>query len=282
MDSHDQHKHQDQQIDQLLEQYSDSLAGKVWRAGAQQRRPEARVVDTGHPQLNEHLHQGGWPLATTTELGLAQDGIGELRLLTPALRTLMQDNRSRQHVLCIAPPLLPFAPALSREGIDIGKLIIVQTSNIQDTLWATEQALLAECCAAVLSWTGSYDLNSRQLRRLQLAAAQSNTWSVLLRHSDCLKQASVAGLRLHLKSNPYSKLDIHVLKQPQGWGGQRCSLSLQPHYEKWQRLPTELLPHQNQAQAPAIAEQLNSLTNSDHQQASVTLLTAVSALQTVH
>ncbi|MBT8115447.1 MAG: translesion DNA synthesis-associated protein ImuA [Arenicella sp.] len=273
---------QDRHIEQLLEQYSDSLAGKVWRAGAQQQQTEAKVLDTGHPQLNEQLHQGGWPLATTTELGLSQAGIGELRLLTPVLRELMQHNHSRQNILCIAPPLLPFAPALVKEGIDIDKLIVVQTNTIQDTLWATEQALLAECCAAVLSWTGSYNLSSRELRRLQLAAAQSNTWNVLLRHSDCLKQASASGLRLHLKSNAYSKLDIHILKQPQGWGGQRCSLSLHPHYENWQRLPSGLLPHQNQAQAPAIAEQLNSLSSSDQRQASVTLLTAVSAMQAVH
>lgn len=293
MDSYDrqhQQKHQqadqqrdqqkDRHIEQLLEQYSDSLAGKVWRAGAQQ--PKAKVLDTGHPQLNERLHQGGWPLATTTELGLSQAGIGELRLLIPALRELMQRNHGRQNILCIAPPLLPFAPALIKEGIDIGKLIVVQTSNIQDTLWATEQALLAECCAAVLSWTGSYNLSSRELRRLQLAAAQSNTWNVLLRHSDCLKQASASGLRLHLKSNAYSKLDIHILKQPQGWGGQHCSLSLHPHYENWQRLPSGLLPHQNQPQTPAIAEQLNSLSSSDQRQASVTLLTSVSAMQAVN
>lgn len=283
MNSRDrQNQQKDQQIDQLLEQYSDSLAGKVWRAGAQHKQAKAKVLDTGHPQLNEQLHQGGWPLATTTELGLSQAGIGELRLLTPALRELMRGEHTQQNILCIAPPLLPFAPALIKEGIDINKLIVVQTNSMQDTLWATEQALLAGCCAAVLSWTGSYNLSPRELRRLQLAAGQSNTWNVLLRHSDCLKQASASGLRLHLKSNTYSKLDIHILKQPQGWGGQHCSLSLHPHYENWQRLPVSLLPHHNQAQTPAIAEQLNSLSNSDHCQASVTLLTAVSALQTVH
>lgn len=278
----------DHELEQLLEQYSDSLAGKVWR-GAQacsSSRSSAyqsnKVLDSGHPLLNQQLHSGGWPLDTTTELGLSQAGIGELRLLIPALRELMQRQHAQQYVLCIAPPFLPFGPALLKEDIDISKLVVVHTSSVQDTLWAAEQALLAECCAAVLSWTGSYNLGIRELRRLQLAAERSNGWNILLRHSDCLQQASASGLRLHLKSNSYSKLDVHILKQPQGWGGQQCTLSLHPHYENWQRLPAGLLPQHNQAQIPAIAQPLNSLNNSDHRHASVTLLSSLSALQSVH
>ncbi|NND81971.1 MAG: translesion DNA synthesis-associated protein ImuA [Gammaproteobacteria bacterium] len=257
-------------------------AGKVWRARDLSSSGHQQVLDTGHRLLNDQLQQGGWPLNTITELGLSQAGIGELRLLTPALSELMRRQHSQQSVLCIAPPLLPYAPALLREGLDIDQFIVVQTHSIQDTLWATEQALLAGCCAAVLSWTGQYNLSPRELRRLQLAAEQSHTWQVLFRHSDCLKQTSVSGLRLHLKSDSYNKLDISILKQPQGWGGQHCSLSLQPHYENWQRLPASLLPQQNQAQAPLIPQQLNSISNSDQCQASVTLLSAVSALQSVH
>ncbi|NND01116.1 MAG: hypothetical protein HKN85_13125 [Gammaproteobacteria bacterium] len=159
---------------------------------------------------------------------------------------------------------------------------------MQDTLWAAEQALLAECCTAVFTWTGNHNLSTRDLRRLQLAAEKNHTWNVLFRHSDCLKQSSAAGLRLHLQSNTYSQLDIHILKQPQGWGGQRCKLSLQPHYENWQRLPAHLLPHHNRAPAfndaktMARPEQLNDSSNTDHRQATVTVLTSLATLQTVH
>jgi len=87
---------------------------------------------------------------------------------------------------------------------------------------------------------------------------------------------------MHLKSNTYSKLDVHILKQPQGWGGQRCSLSLQPHYENWQRLPASLLPQHNGMQDPALPEQLNEISSTDHRQASVTVLASLNALRTVH
>ena len=300
MDSHDQNEN----IEKLL---SESLAGRVWRGNSKAMAntaasttiKENRVISTGYQQLDTQLHDGGWPLTTTTELGLLQSGVGELRLLTPALREL----QSRQtalgqvaNVIWVAPPFLPFAPALIMEHIDIEQLTVVQSRSMQDTLWATEQALLSECCVAVLSWTGRYNLSNRELRRLQLAAEKSNTWNVLLRHSDCLKQASSSGLRLTLKSNTYSQLEINILKQPQGWGGQHCTLSLQPHYENWQRLPAHLLPHQNQdATQPHAAslktEQLNDNYNIEpsidnhkikRRQASVTLLGSLAKLRTVH
>ena len=271
-----QHDHQpDSLLKQLMEQCNSSLPGKIWR-GTQTARQQQNILDTGYPELNQQLHIGGWPLASTTELGLSQPGIGELRLLLPALRKLAQ----QQHIICIAPPYLPFAPALLKEGIDVSKLIIVQSSHKHDTLWASEQALLAGCCAAVLSWTGRQDLSARELRRLQLAAEKSGTWNVLFRHSDCLQQASASTLRLHLTSNTYSQLEINVLKQPGGWGGQHCSLSLAPHYENWQRLSVDLLPQHNQA--PTDREPSGKRHKQHQQQSSVTLLTPVSAVRSVH
>lgn len=271
-------------LEKLLEKHSKSLAGKIWRGSQAKasRRKHLACLSTGHKALDGLLHNNGWPLDTTTELGLSNPGIGELRLLTPALRQLMNSGQVQSNIVWVAPPFLPFAPSLVKEQIDVNKLTVVQTHNIQDTLWATEQALLSECCTAVLSWTGTYNLSTHQLRRLQLAAEQSNTWHVLFRHSDCLKQSSSAGLRIHLQSNSHSKLDLHVLKQPQGWGGQRCTLSLHPHYENWQRLPVNLLPHRNRQQTPVLPEEIRTLHSSDHQQASVTVLSSVLEMKTVH
>lgn len=288
----------DQEIEKLLDQYSNSLAGKIWR-GSQNRSSKRRqqaAISTGHKALNEALHNGGWPLATTTEIGLTEPGIGELRLLMPSIRKILNDDlkqgfndktssnklpRKGRNIIWIAPPLLPFAPALIKEKIDVSRLTIVQTHNAQDTLWAAEQALLSESCAAVFCWTGTHKLSTHQMRRLQLAAEQSASWHLLFRHSDCLKQSSTASLRIHLKANSHSKLDVHVLKQPQGWGGQRCTLSLQPYYENWQRLPVELLPHHKHPQTPVLPEQLQTLSNSEQNQATVTVLSSVSAMRVV-
>lgn len=280
-------------LEQLLEHHSNSINGKLWRglhgsAGLhkskhstnQHATKNTRTVSTGYKQLDQQLHHGGWPLTTTTELGLSDAGIGELRLLMPALRELQQSLQN--NIVWIAPPFMPFAPALAKEKIDVSRLTIVQTNSMQDTLWAAEQALLAQCCAAVLTWTGNYNLSTRELRRLQLAAEKTSTWNVLFRHSDCLKQSSASGLRMHLKSDSYSRLDIKILKQPQSWGGQHCSLSLQPHYENWQRLAVDLLPHHNKHQSPTLSPPINDSVSIDHHQATVTVLTSLATLKTVH
>ena len=64
MKSHDRH------LEQLLTEHNQSLSGKVWR-GAQSQKQKQQALDTGYPELNEQLHAGGWPLASTTELGLS-------------------------------------------------------------------------------------------------------------------------------------------------------------------------------------------------------------------
>jgi len=264
-------------LEQFINNHSNTLAGKIWRGAKarQSSKAQNRQVDTGFAELNTALHGGGWPTRSMTELGLNYDGIGELRLLLPALKQL-QEKSLQKNIILVNPPYLPFAPAWVKEGIQIEQLTIIKTNNIKDTLWSIEHCLNAECCAAVLGWTGRYNINTQELRRLQLATEKSHTWNVLLRHERCLDQASVSGLRLKISANPYSQLDINILKQPNGWGGQQCTLSLHPHYENWQRIPVELLPysHNQQERLKGKAHKIKS--------AKVTLLYSVSALKVVH
>lgn len=201
------------------------------------------IINTGFIDLDRVFAVGGWPLGTTTEIGLADDGIGELRLLLPALRNAL--NQSKPHMVWIAPPYLPYSQALIKEHIDPDNLIVVMSKNIADTLWAAEQILLADNCSALFTWTGKHNLSQKETRRLQLAAEKSRTWHVQFRDRRCLQQASAARMRLTLESTPAGKLSVTVNKQPQGVNGQQCSLSLSPHYEQWQHIPTEHLPQHN-------------------------------------
>ena len=280
-------------LKKLLDQSSNVSNSALW-LGSQPESKSGRqttTLNTGYPELNQRLHGQGWPLHTSNEFGLNDFGIGELRLLLPSLRQLCKQH-SQANILWIAPPFLPFAPALIKEKINVGKLSVVQTSSIDETLWATEQALLADCCAAVFSWTGKHDLSMRQLRRLQLATQKSQAWNVLFRHSDCLQQASPSGLRLQLQSNAYSQLEVHITKQPYGWAGQRCTLSIPPHYENWQRLPAHLWTHHNLPSLHGLSLHDLSLQDAQFKQkqhkrevknnsASVTLLSSVAALPSV-
>ena len=223
---------------------------RLWRgADVARRKPRCSSLDTGYPSLNRLLHSGGWPRGVTSELYLPGQGIGELRLLLPALRQLVGEG----YIGWVAPPYLPFAPALARQGVDLRQLLVVPASPLRDRLWAMEQMLLSECCVAVFGWLGGEVAGLRELRRLQLAAEHSGCWSVLFRHSRCRPLPSPSALRIGLQPEPKGRLDIEIFKQPGGWAGQRLTLSVAPHYEQWQRLPVELRPVYTANPSPVIA-----------------------------
>ena len=276
-------------LNSFIKLNSNAESAAVWRANekdslASQVNPK---LDTSFDLLNQILAFNGWPLNGINELNLEQNGIGELRLLLPALKALQT-----QTVLLIAPPFLPFAPALASHNIHTKHWLVAQTEPIADRLWAAEQALLSDACAAVLCWTGRYKLNHRELRRLQLASKQGSAWFLLLRDQCCLQAPSPASLRLHLTSNALGQLNIKLIKQIGGSAGQNCTLSLAPHYENWQRLPVHLWPQtwsrndndNDRTITLAPKEQHANKTNALrlNNKASVVVLNPVSELQNVH
>ena len=244
----------------------DEVLGQgVWRASHAPSKQYASV-ETGFSALNAQLALGGWPLGVTTEIGLSEVGIGELRLLLPGLRQLLNDTQQGAHVVMIAPPYELFAPALQALGLEPSRITLVKASSITEVLWAAEQALVSTACTAVITWGGEHDMDHRALRRLQLAAEKTRCWHVLFRQAEMLSQSSISGLRMRLETDHYSRLKVAIVKQPQGWAGQECVLSLPPHYERWQRLSGPLLPHHNRWLAPRV----RVLAKAPHRSASET------------
>jgi len=283
----------DHELEKLITLYGNSIEGKIWRGShsKQHTKNNRASISTGYKSLNKQLHGNGWPLGTVNEFGVNQHGIGELRLLMPALKSIQKSSQGLRHIVLIAPPYLPFAPALAEQGIDLNFLTIVQTKTLKDSLWSAEQSLAANCCAAVICWTGTHKINNHDLRRLQLVSEKTQTWSVLFRHSRSLEESSTSGLRIQLRCHSYSKLELSIIKQPQGWGGQACTLSLAPHYENWQRLPTHLLPVYTPARADYQPKKRSTGTQSLNANqsiarprawhASVSVIAPLSALKTV-
>jgi len=186
----------------------------LWR-GSELARSAVPGVPTGFPQLNAELPGNGWPLGNLTELLPSHEGIGELRFLGPALAQLTQASKAStgKHLAWIAPPYLPYAPALSAAGIDLKKVLIVKTRTPQETLWATEQALRANACGAVLVWQPALTTSGYvALRRLQIAAEGSSSLCFLFRPPQAEHESSPAPLRLVLSAAD-GGLSVHVLKR---------------------------------------------------------------------
>ena len=94
------------------------LRGRVWRGNeACSARP---TLTTGFAPLDRYLPGGGWPVGALIEVFVDRYGIGELRLLIPALRALTGDQTTsaKKWLVWISPPFVPYAPALG-EGIDV-------------------------------------------------------------------------------------------------------------------------------------------------------------------
>jgi hypothetical protein len=178
----------------------------IWRGGAVSRAG-IPAVPTGFPELDAQLPGCGWPAGTLTEVIPAHEGIGELRLLGPALSAL---SRQGLRLAWIAPPYLPYAPALAAAGIDLSALIIVRTGSPKETLWAAEQVLQSNACGAVLAWpqTAKY----AELRRLQIAAEGGRAPAFLFRPAKAGREPSPAVLRIAL-GTAQGGLAVHVLKR---------------------------------------------------------------------
>ena len=176
-------------------------------------------IPTGYPRLDQYLPGAGWPTDGLTELLYDKPGVGEFRILAPALASLSQQQN--RWLLIVAPPHIPYAPALSKAGIDLSKVLIVNPTAESDTLWVLEKALASQSCAAVLGWPGHS--NEKQLRRLQVASKEGHCLGVLYRPSKTALNASPAELRIQLHASMPSALSEHsclqlkILKRKGGW-----------------------------------------------------------------
>lgn len=190
---------------------------KLWRANqlGQQRQHEQQGICTGFKTLNQHLPGQGWPKAALVEVMLASAGVGELRLFVPALRYLSQQSR---WLAWVAPPFIPYAPALHALGIDISKILVIHPRNHQDALWAVERACKSGSCSSVFAWLDERKLKYRDTQRLQIAAKQGNTLSCLFRpHSAGQSRSSLAELRLLIHELERGMLRLSINKRRGGW-----------------------------------------------------------------
>ena len=186
-----------------------ALAGVLQHPGVWRRRsPIAARIDaqpTGHSGLDALLPGGGWPCGTLCELLVEHDGIGECTLVLPALAALTQ---ARRRVAFVAPPYLPYAPALATAGVDLQQVVQID-ADTTDTHWSIEQCLRSGCCGAVLGWLPRVDY--RELRRLQLAAESGGTIGFMFRPLAAANEASPSALRLRITA-VQGQPQIEVLK----------------------------------------------------------------------
>lgn len=163
-------------IDNIL-----ALHSGIWTAN-RLYQPKAHCRPSGHAVLDEKL-DGGWPESGVVELQLPCFGIGELRLILPAIASALNDS---ELTVFTAPPGELNPVALCQAGLDLEKVIILDAA-VTSSLWCMEQALKSGCCRAAVLWGNA--LSVTQARRLQLAASENDCLLFMITH-----QQSVQGL----------------------------------------------------------------------------------------
>ena len=197
----------------------------LWRAS--NIHCDQRGLATGYAELDQYLPGQGWTTNGVTELLHDHHGIGELRLLGPALSKLSLEQD--RWVLWVCPPYIPYPPALSAMGIDLRSVIIAQPETPRDFLWVLEAALASGTCSAVLAWPKN--IQEKQIRRLQVACKTGSTWNILFRPSNAAGNASPAELRISLKPteeplHTKSSISLKIIKRRGGWGTDTFSVKL--------------------------------------------------------
>jgi hypothetical protein len=190
----------------------------IWRRGT---KPGTRgdAQPTGLAELDALLPGGGWPRGALSEILIEQDGIGECSVLLPALAALTQ---ARKRVALVAPPYVPYAPALVAAGVDLAQLVHIDASAA-DTHWTAEQCLRAGCCGAVVNWLPQADY--QQLRRLQLAAETGAAIGFVFRPLGAASQSSPAALRIQITASENGPR-IDVLKCRGRFGNNTTTIRL--------------------------------------------------------
>lgn len=162
----------------------------LWR-GNQLARGLRGVVSSGDTALDAALPGGGWPMGEVIDLLVTRPGIGEMRLLRPALAAV-----ATRPLMLLCPPHVPNALAFAHWGLPAHQCHWIEADNTADVLWAADQILRAGTCGALLLWQNA--IRSENIRRLQLSAQRSTTLFFLLRPSYAADAASPAGLRIAL------------------------------------------------------------------------------------
>lgn len=144
---------------------AEDIHPSLWRA-SQLARGRGHVVETGYPALSAEIPGGGWPVGALVDLLVQQAGVGEMRLLRPALGSL-----GARPIALVQPPHIPNGLGLGYIGLELGGLLRVSAPKTADALWSAEQILRAGSCGALIFWAQHVQASS--LRRPHLAAHSS-------------------------------------------------------------------------------------------------------------
>ena len=162
-----------------------------------------QLISSGCAALDGLLPTRGFVPGTLVEwlTDRCGSGAGTLAMIVARQACRQQSEQPQQQKALVVMDRLKrfYPPAAVAWGIDPQKLIVLRAPNVQDELWALDQALRCRGVAAV--WAFLDRLDVRAFRRLQLAAETGGALGLLMRPA-------------HVRGQP-TWSDAQLLVQPQ-------------------------------------------------------------------
>jgi cell division inhibitor SulA len=202
-----------------LATHAEEIHPSLWRA-SQLARGGRLTLDTGYPALSTELPGGGWPIGALVDLLVQVPGVGEMRLLRPALSSL-----GDRHIALVQPPHIPDGLGLNHIGLSLDRLLQIKAPKSADAFWSAEQILRAGSCGALILWAQHAPASS--LRRLHLAAQSSEALFIMVRPLASAQDSSPALLRLALRPSA-DGLMVDIVKRRGPTRAESLSIPLQP------------------------------------------------------
>lgn len=177
--------------DQLLRELRAQLGRSAMVAAEAVEDEEAPVFSSGAAAIDRLLPGGGLRHGMLVEWLAARPGCGAGTLGLVAAR---EACRAGGMLVVLDRAGMFYPPAAAGWGVDPARLIVVRPRNARDEIWAAVQSLRSPVVAAM--WTMIDRLDSRNFRRLQLAAEAGRALGVLVRGASARGQPSWADVRL--------------------------------------------------------------------------------------
>ncbi len=213
------------QLEQLLRRPD------VWR-GNSQRFVVGSAVDTGYPELNRILHDGGWPTGCLVEM-CQQYHASEWCILHPAINRMLQGARAG-YLALVNPPATPFIGGLQQLNIPTQRMMIIHTKTPHDWIASVVELNRSSACPVVLAWQPNTPIHYTQLRKIHLSSLEQPCLSIMFRHHRAKTQNSPARLRIQL-DNDAQHIHVSCFKQKGQMHSRSVSISVP---ENWQpKLP---------------------------------------------
>jgi protein ImuA len=183
------------------------------------RQEERRTpLPFGLAAIDSHLPDGGLPCGALHEIvPAAESSIAAAFGFVAAMFARLSQAAPRLFVMP-AFGLRPYRPqgrlhghGLRALGLDPSRLILVETANRKETLWALEEAVRSQAPAAVIGAIDQLDLKLSQ--RLHLAAVDAGVPLFLIRPSPNL-ESSAAATRWRIGTAEAARDRFGLITQP--------------------------------------------------------------------